>query len=192
MSSNDHPESGPPETNDKHEAEATTSPQDAQPQPTATEPSSAPASAEPVAENTASTFPSGDAAASNPPASGGDTVVGPMTATTSTTTTTPANENTTTVVQSQPTDLSTMDTEETKPNLEHSSEQSEDVSGKEVEDTGPSLVITLLLTTGSRHPFTIDGKYLRKRSVNVENYDPFAMSVYTLKELIWREWRSGK
>jgi hypothetical protein len=59
------------------------------------------------------------------------------------------------------------------------------------EDQGPSLVITLLLTSGSRHPFKIDGKYLRKRSVNVENYDPFAMSVYTLKELIWREWRQG-
>lgn len=166
MSSNDHPEFGPPETNDKHEAGATTSPQDAQPQPTATEPSSAPASAEPVAETTISAFPSqedapsGDAVAANRPAGGGDTVVAPMTATTSTTTTTttPANENTTAVVESQPTDLSTMDTEETKPNLEHSSEQSEDVSGKEVEDTGPSLVITLLLTTGSRHPFTIDGK----------------------------------
>lgn len=63
---------------------------------------------------------------------------------------------------------------------------------KEAEDTGPSLVITLLLTTGARHPFKIDGKYLRKRGVNVENYDPFCMSVYTLKELIWREWRSGK
>ncbi|KAL2003516.1 hypothetical protein VTN02DRAFT_3501 [Thermoascus thermophilus] len=61
---------------------------------------------------------------------------------------------------------------------------------KEPEDSGPSLVITLLLTTGARHPFKIDGKYLRKRAVNVENYDPFLMSVYTLKELIWREWRS--
>ncbi|OGM49617.1 hypothetical protein ABOM_001938 [Aspergillus bombycis] len=57
------------------------------------------------------------------------------------------------------------------------------------EDQGPSLMITLLLTSGSRHPFKIDGKYLQKRSVNVENNDPFAMSVYTLKELIWREWR---
>ncbi|EAU31898.1 conserved hypothetical protein [Aspergillus terreus NIH2624] len=71
---------------------------------------------------------------------------------------------------------------------QHSSQSSE-TSAKETEDSGPSLVITLLLITGSRHPFKIDGKYLRKRSVNVENYDPFAMSVYTLKELIWREWR---
>jgi hypothetical protein len=83
-----------------------------------------------------------------------------------------------------------MDTGEPKTGAELSEEQS-DLEGKEVEDAGPSLAITLLLTTGARHPFTIDGKYLRKQSVNVENYDPFAMSVYTLKELIWREWRSG-
>lgn len=62
---------------------------------------------------------------------------------------------------------------------------------KDVEDEGPSLVITLLLITGARHPFKIDGKYLRKRAVNVEDYDPFRMSVYTLKELILREWRPG-
>ncbi|KAF7586316.1 hypothetical protein BBP40_009081 [Aspergillus hancockii] len=68
-------------------------------------------------------------------------------------------------------------------------EQPSQESDAKDEDPGPSLVITLLLTSGSRHPFKIDGKYLRKRSVNVENYDPFAMSVYTLKELIWREWR---
>ncbi|WEW57752.1 hypothetical protein PRK78_003219 [Emydomyces testavorans] len=61
---------------------------------------------------------------------------------------------------------------------------------KESEDAGISLVITLLLTTGARHPFKIDSRYLRKRSVNVPDNDPFAMSVYTLKELIWREWRS--
>ncbi|PYH87503.1 ubiquitin-like protein [Aspergillus ellipticus CBS 707.79] len=71
---------------------------------------------------------------------------------------------------------------------EPSSQKSEEAA-KDEDDSGPSLVITLLLITGSRHPFKIDGKYLRKRSVNVENNDPFAMSVYTLKELIWREWR---
>lgn len=60
------------------------------------------------------------------------------------------------------------------------------------EEAGPELVITLLLTTGARHPFRIDRKYLKRRSVKVENDDPFNMSVYTLKELIWREWRSGK
>lgn len=66
-----------------------------------------------------------------------------------------------------------------------------ETSAKEDEDTGPSLLITLLLITGARHPFKIDGKYLRKQSVNVENNDPFAMSVYTLKELIWKGWRPG-
>ncbi|PWY79276.1 ubiquitin-like protein [Aspergillus heteromorphus CBS 117.55] len=69
------------------------------------------------------------------------------------------------------------------------SSQTSDEAAKDEEDSGPSLMITLLLITGSRHPFKIDGKYLRKRSVKVENNDPFAMSVYTLKELIWREWR---
>ncbi|KAI9042752.1 uncharacterized protein KD926_005082 [Aspergillus affinis] len=64
-----------------------------------------------------------------------------------------------------------------------------DTSAKEDEDSGPSLLITLLLITGARHPFKIDGKYLKKQSVNVENNDPFAMSVYTLKELIWKGWR---
>lgn len=184
------------EANDKHESGATTSPQNAeQLQPTnATEISSPPASADPVAETSTSDSPSKDvqsgaAAVENHPASGGDTLVAPMTATTITTTT-PANDNATTIAQPQSTDLPTMNTEETKPDPEPLSEQSEDASGKEVEDTGPSLVITLLLTTGSRYPFTIDAKYLKKRSVNVENNDPFGMSVYTLKELIWREWRS--
>lgn len=67
-----------------------------------------------------------------------------------------------------------------------------DAAAAKEQDIGPELVITLLLTTGARHPFKIDGKYLRGRSVNVENDDPFNMSVYTLKELIWREWRSGR
>ncbi|CAG8897751.1 unnamed protein product [Penicillium egyptiacum] len=99
-------------------------------------------------------------------------------------------DNAPAVALAQPTTPPSMDTDEPKTAPETSTEHSDDGSGKEVEDAGPSLAITLLLTTGSRHPFTIDGKYLRKRSVNVENFDPFLMSVYTLKELIWREWRS--
>ncbi|PQE20515.1 ubiquitin protein [Rutstroemia sp. NJR-2017a BBW] len=60
---------------------------------------------------------------------------------------------------------------------------------------GPALTITLLLTSGSRHPYKIDEKYLNKRGVNVPDVteagrkDPFSISVYTLKELILREWR---
>ncbi len=74
--------------------------------------------------------------------------------------------------------------------------------------------ITLLLPTGARHPYRIDGRYLAKRNVDVEGdddrpaaeegvtvgggagaaagtgwRDPFGISVYKLKELILREWR---
>lgn len=57
---------------------------------------------------------------------------------------------------------------------------------------GPTVIITLLLTSGARHPYKIDGKYLKKRSVEVEENNPFNISVYTLKELILRDWRDGK
>jgi len=61
--------------------------------------------------------------------------------------------------------------------------------------TAPVCIITLLLTSGARHPYKIDEKYLTKRNVNVPGAtdtgkkDPFSISVYTLKELILREWR---
>ncbi|KAF2869740.1 ubiquitin-related domain-containing protein [Massariosphaeria phaeospora] len=54
---------------------------------------------------------------------------------------------------------------------------------------GPVVVIMLLLTTGARHPYKIDERYLKKRSMIVENMDPYNISVYNLKELIWRDWR---
>jgi hypothetical protein len=54
---------------------------------------------------------------------------------------------------------------------------------------GPVVIITLLLITGARHPYKIDERYLKKRNVNVEDMDPYNISVYTLKELIWRDWR---
>ena len=63
-------------------------------------------------------------------------------------------------------------------------------------DVGPVCCITLLLTSGARHPYRIDAKYLNRRNVSVpeetENGlpDPFSVSIYTLKELILREWRS--
>jgi len=46
-----------------------------------------------------------------------------------------------------------------------------------------------LLTSGARHPFKLDAKYLQKRNVDVQGNDPFNLSVYKLKELILREWR---
>jgi len=62
---------------------------------------------------------------------------------------------------------------------------------------GAAVHITLLLTTGARHPFTIDQKYLKRRHVagaaeQQEETDPFGISVYTMKELIWKDWRDGK
>ncbi|KIW64150.1 hypothetical protein PV04_09104 [Phialophora macrospora] len=54
---------------------------------------------------------------------------------------------------------------------------------------GPALTVTLLLTSGARHPFKLDSKYFAKRSVDVPANDPFNLSVYKLKELILREWR---
>ncbi|RDA96254.1 hypothetical protein CP533_1762 [Ophiocordyceps camponoti-saundersi (nom. inval.)] len=63
-------------------------------------------------------------------------------------------------------------------------------------DSGPVCIITLLLTSGSRHPYKIDAKYLARRNVVIPDEtsdghpDPFSISVYTLKELILREWRT--
>lgn len=63
------------------------------------------------------------------------------------------------------------------------------VPAKDSETNGPVLQVTLLLTSGARHPFKLDNKYLNKRSVDVPGGDPFNLSVYKLKELILREWR---
>lgn len=63
------------------------------------------------------------------------------------------------------------------------------VPSKDGDSAGPALLITLLLTSGARHPFKLDNKYLQKRNVQVPSNDPFSLSVYKLKELILREWR---
>ena len=63
---------------------------------------------------------------------------------------------------------------------------------KECEIEGPVLFITLLLSsTGARHPYKLDEKYLRKRNVAVEGNNPINISLYKLKELILRDWREG-
>lgn len=62
---------------------------------------------------------------------------------------------------------------------------------KDVDNTGPTLMITLLLINGARHPFKLDAKYLNRRNVEVQGNDPFNLSIYQLKELILREWREG-
>lgn len=59
----------------------------------------------------------------------------------------------------------------------------------------PSVNIMLQLTNGARHPFRIDEKYLTKRNVTITGktedgkMDPASITVYTLKELILRDWR---
>jgi hypothetical protein len=64
-----------------------------------------------------------------------------------------------------------------------------------VNTANPVCIITLLLTSGARHPYKLDEKYLTKRKIEVPGVtesgkkDPFSISVYTLKELILREWR---
>lgn len=56
-------------------------------------------------------------------------------------------------------------------------------------------IMLVLVSNGNRHPFRIDEKYLTKRSVTITGNsedgrpDPSSITVYTLKELILREWR---
>ena len=65
------------------------------------------------------------------------------------------------------------------------------MAGKDA-DNGPTLMITLLLINGARHPFKLDAKYLNRRNVQVQENNPYNLSVYKLKELILREWREGR
>lgn len=57
----------------------------------------------------------------------------------------------------------------------------------------PVVLITLLLTTGVRQTYDIDAKYLQDHKVAGSNAetDPFTISAYTLKELIWKAWQEG-
>lgn len=59
---------------------------------------------------------------------------------------------------------------------------------------GPALSISLMLTTGARHPYKIDEKYLKNRKVDAKNaegqFEPQEISGYQLKELIWTDWRN--
>ena len=56
-----------------------------------------------------------------------------------------------------------------------------------------TLSITLMLTTGQRHPYKIDEKYLRSRKMEPKDasgaFDPKGITGYQLKELIWIDWR---
>lgn len=64
---------------------------------------------------------------------------------------------------------------------------------------GPSVIalsVTLLLISGVRHQFTMDETYLEQHSVKAQSgreslRDPFEMSVWQLKECIWKDWKDG-
>ena len=56
-------------------------------------------------------------------------------------------------------------------------------------DPSSTVHITLLLLSGARHPFKIDARYLNRRNVNVEANNPLNLTIYNVKELIWRDWR---
>ena len=88
--------------------------------------------------------------------------------------------------------LSPLTREKTAPAIGPATDQPTPVP-KESEIEGPVLFITLLLSsTGARHPYKLDEKYLRKRNVTVEGNNPINISLYMLKELILRDWREGK
>ncbi|KAF2637040.1 hypothetical protein P280DRAFT_136916 [Massarina eburnea CBS 473.64] len=89
---------------------------------------------------------------------------------------------TTTSLNPPPADLTRSETEAIGPSTDTPASNPDNANG-------PVVVIMLLLTTGARHPYKIDEKYLKKRNVTVENNDPYNIGVYTLKELIWRDWR---
>lgn len=61
-------------------------------------------------------------------------------------------------------------------------------------NTGTVLSISLMLTTGARHPYKIDEKYLKNRKVEAKKptgeFEPRELSGYQLKELIWTDWRN--
>lgn len=49
--------------------------------------------------------------------------------------------------------------------------------------------LTLLHPSGLRHPFVLNPQYLRSHHVAAAD-DPWQISVYTLKKLVWRDWRA--
>ena len=58
---------------------------------------------------------------------------------------------------------------------------------------GTSLTIMLLLTTGARHPYTLDEKYVTARQATARtaagDFDPRELKSYQLKKFIWTDWR---
>ena len=100
---------------------------------------------------------------------------------------TPTNQTTTTTNNTPHPDLNRSQTAELALGPDGEPAPSTDPSS-------PTLRITLMLTTGARHAYTISQKYLSSRKVTAldasGNFDPREMSGYKLKELIWTDWRA--
>ncbi|KAK6363428.1 hypothetical protein TWF730_000859 [Orbilia blumenaviensis] len=60
-------------------------------------------------------------------------------------------------------------------------------SSSQPEDTTPGIVITLLILSGARSTFTLNPGYIKRH--NVPHEDAMMMTVYNLKECIWRDWK---
>ncbi|TGZ80866.1 hypothetical protein EX30DRAFT_349091 [Ascodesmis nigricans] len=63
-----------------------------------------------------------------------------------------------------------------------------------ISSTPTSLPVTILLQSGARHQFTLDSEYLSRHSIRAEMQkevlsNPFEMTVYQLKECIWKDWK---
>ncbi|KAA8908377.1 hypothetical protein FN846DRAFT_755686, partial [Sphaerosporella brunnea] len=52
-----------------------------------------------------------------------------------------------------------------------------------------SLSITVLVQSGVRHSFTLDRAYLERHAIAGTTGDPLDISVWQLKECIWKDWR---
>jgi hypothetical protein len=55
----------------------------------------------------------------------------------------------------------------------------------------PVVRISLLLTTGTRHAMTLTKGSLKKKGFLPEDNDPYSLTVYQLKQMIFNDWRSG-
>ena len=73
--------------------------------------------------------------------------------------------------------------------IETTQDQPTATSSDPPSDPSKTLLINLLLLNGARHPYKIDEKYMSRRNVSVEDNNPLNMTIYTLKELVWRDWR---
>jgi hypothetical protein len=69
-------------------------------------------------------------------------------------------------------------------------------SPPQITPTPTTLTITVLVQSGARHRFVVDPGFLERHLVKSDTgkeilRDPFDMSVWQLKECIWKDWKEG-